>query len=347
MDKIIFIGGVGAGKIPTNGVMAKNSFLLSSLRRFFSDITIIDTDQWKRCPWVLLHLLWVVALFPNAKYIISANNQSTYRLLRILNYFPHKREIYYWVIGGSIANWIKTKRVKSEPYRILKLFIVEGEVMKQTLAECGFDNVIYVPNFKNISYLPNKKQSTGDVLHFVFLSRIMPEKGCDEIMKATKILNSEGVNDLFQVDFWGKIEDSYAESFKQQIMAIPNVNYKGFLDLRNVENYDILSRYDTMLFPTSWHGEGFPGIVIDAYIAGLPVIATEWSLNGDVLKDGETGIFIPVHDVGALADAMRRIITDRSILEPMSRKCQQMAKLYDSETILTEELFTKMGICRL
>ena len=30
-----------------------------------------------------------------------------------------------------------------------------------------------------------------------------------------------------------------------------------------------------MLFPTYWHGEGFPGIVIDAFVAGLLVVATD------------------------------------------------------------------------
>lgn len=348
MSKIIFIGSIGVGKIPTNGVTAKNHFLLLRLQKLFKDVTVIDTDMWKYRPWVLLKLLLIVAFNPNAKYIISTNNQSSYRLLQIFNSFPHKREIYYWVIGGSIANWIKEKRVKSNPYRILKLFIVEGSSMKRTLAECGFDNVIHVPNFKDISYLPIKNKSVEDTFRFIFLSRIMPEKGCDEIMQAAKILNDEVENGLFVVDFFGKIEDSYVEHFKQQVNAIPNVTYKGFLDLRNTKNYDILCCYDAMLFPTSWHGEGFPGVIIDAYIAGLPVIATEWSQNRDVLEDGETGILIPVHDVRALANVMKKMMTDyRSDLEMMSKRCQQRAGLYDTDKVLSEELFLQIGLYKL
>lgn len=344
MNKVIFIGGVGVGMVPTNGVTAKNHFLLSKLQNRFRYVTVIDTDRWKYKPYILLHLLGVILFNPNTNYIISTNNKSSYKFLQILGLFPGNRKIYYWVIGGSIANWIKDKRVKSEPYRRLKFFIVEGSDMKLTLGECGFDNVIHIPNFKDITYLPIKKQSTDKRLHFVFLSRIMPEKGCDEIMQATRILLNEGLGDSFIVDFFGKIDNAYAKSFMSQVETISNVSYNGFLDLRDTKNYDILSRYDIMLFPTYWHGEGFPGILIDAFIAGLPVIATDWSQNKDILKEGETGILIPVHDVEALAEAMKKMIMNRDDLMLMSDKCQQLAKTYDTDEVLSEDLFTQLGL---
>ncbi len=36
----------------------------------------------------------------------------------------------------------------------------------------------------------------------------------------------------------------------------------------------MLQHYDMLLFPTHWIGEGYPGIIIEAYHAGIPVITT-------------------------------------------------------------------------
>ena len=59
---------------------------------------------------------------------------------------------------------------------------------------------------------------------------------------------------------------------------------------------EIISRtlvnYDLMLFPTRYYTEGLPGTIIDAYIANLPVIATEWKHAREFIKDGETGFIV-------------------------------------------------------
>jgi len=54
------------------------------------------------------------------------------------------------------------------------------------------------------------------------------------------------------------------------------------------------------------HAEGMPTVVLEAFAAGLPVIATDVGANADLVRDGETGFLIPRNDEGALRDAMRR-----------------------------------------
>lgn len=344
MNKLVFIGPCGGGKIPTNGASVKNFYLIQTLRERFNSVIVIDTEYWRRNPFILLKLLFAVLKNPHAKFIVSANNMSSYRLIRIFDAIPAKREVYYWVIGGSIARWIKDGKVKSAPYRVLKMFIVEGNSMKDTLSECGFDNVITVPNFKNISYIPDKQWlANEDKVRFVFLSRIIPQKGCDYIIEAVKILNSK-YSERFSVDFYGEISDDYSDIFLDKIDSLPNVSYKGFLDLRNPQNYDILSRYDSMLFPTFWDGEGFPGIIIDAYIAGLPVIATDWSLNRDLIENGETGWIIEPKNAGVLAAKMEFVMNNKVEISQMSDLCQSKAMNYDVHYVLNDGLFKIIGM---
>ena len=123
-----------------------------------------------------------------------------------------------------------------------------------------------------------------------------------------------------------------------------NSKFGGFLNLHDTSGYDILADYDVMLFPTFWSGEGFPGIIIDAYISGLPVIASNWNLNKDIVVDGETGYIIPPHNAAALAHVMKQIIENKQILKEMSANCQKKAMAYNTKNVISDALLTTIGL---
>ena len=93
-----------------------------------------------------------------------------------------------------------------------------------------------------------------------------------------------------------------------------------------------------MLFPTYWPGEGFPGIIVDAFIAGLPVIATDWAHNSEIIEHQQTGIIIPPHNAEDLAKQMLFFTENPSELQRMSSNCQNLAQQYDTRHVLTEKL---------
>lgn len=335
--KVILIGPCGGGEIPKNGASAKNYHLVKYLMEKQLPCLCIDTEHWKKNPFVLLRLLYHALFSIDSTFIVAANSMSSYRIIRILSILPGKRPIIYWVIGGCLADWMREGEVKTAPYKAVTRFIVEGQKMQQTLDEVGFKNVVVVPNFKYIEHIPERKERQDDIVRFVFLSRIIPEKGCNTIIKAAEMLN-ERYKDKFTIGFWGPFEDSYRSEFLSKIERIDNVNYKGFLNLSHPENYDTLAEYDIMLFPTYWHGEGFPGIIIDAFVAGLPVIATDWNLNADIIKHGKTGVVLGSNTVEALYDAMLSFIDGKEDLSAMSENCRREAHKYDIHNVLSEEL---------
>lgn len=339
---LVFIGPMGGGRVPNNGASLKNYHLLKRLGELGIDSLVIDTERWKKNPLILLKALCVILTHPKSKYIVSANNTSSYRFLKMMRLLAPKSKIIYWVIGGSIADWIKEGKVSSGVYKRLEAIIVEGASMKATLEGCGFGNVMVLPNFKNIDYIPTKEQRKEPYIRFVFLSRIVEQKGCGIIIKATEQLNKK-YKDKYIVDFYGSIGDDY-KVFVDEIKNVPNVSYKGFLDLRDTKNYDVLSSYDVMLFPTFWHGEGFPGILIDAFICGLPVIATKWHLNSDILEDNKMGILINPQDVGDLAKAMEEVIQHPERLEQMSNNCRKEALKYSTESVVNSSLLKKIEL---
>ena len=161
-------------------------------------------------------------------------------------------------------------------------------------------------------------------------------------MEATRRINKEIGEDKFLVHFYGKVDDSYESQFLKAINEIPNAEYKGFLNLADVSNYDVLASYSAMLFPTFWKGEGFPGILIDAMIAGTPVIASEWGYNTEIIDNGTTGVIIKSKDADALANAMNSFICNMPKIAEMAQHCRRQAMEYDTARVLNNELFQKI-----
>ena len=277
---------------------------------------------------------------------LRGNVYSTLKLFRALHL---KRDVIHWVIGGKFGDNIQNGVFDADVFGYPKYTFVESHAMVKQLQERGIKGVSQLSNFKAIPYFPDlrkalNKRKQSSKKRFVFLSRIMPEKGCDYILEAIKALNEKGLNDRFCVDFYGKMDEAYEESFTQTVNQLDNANYHGLLDLKTAAGYDSLSTYHAMLFPTYWKGEGFAGIFIDAFIAGLPMLVSDWAHNSEIIRDGELGILSPVHDVKALADTMERCILGEINLEEMAVEARQEASRYDATQVLNEEFLRSIGL---
>lgn len=343
MKDIIFIGAIGIGLPAMNGETYKNQLLVDALRSRVENLRIVDTNNWRKKPWVLLRLFFYLLTKPNSYFIISACNGSVQQTLSIIRKMHLKRHLYYWVIGGSIAEQLKTGVRPIEPFKQVELFLVEGDSMRTTFHECGFDNTITVPNFKSISFTPEKPSNFRSITKFVFLSRILPAKGCELIFEAINRLRNKGICN-FKVSFFGPVAEEYRSIFESRISAFDNTDYAGFLDLKEFAGYKKLAEYDVMLFPTYWDGEGFPGIIIDSYIASIPIIASDWNMNKDVVEEAKTGWIIPVKDVDALSEKMEYVINNPGKVKEMAEYCRKKAQTYDINNVITDDLLNKINL---
>ena len=174
------------------------------------------------------------------------------------------------------------------------------------------------------------------------MSRIMKEKGVGDILACVAMLNARSFQEHFTVDFYGRLDENYKIEFERTIMELPNAHYYCTLDLRN--GYDTLASYDAMLFPTFHPSEGIAGAIIDAFIAGVPVIASDWGHNREIVDDGTTGIIVPVHDTEALGKVMEKIIQGKIDLHELSRNAQLEARNYNAENVISEDFLKKISI---
>ena len=75
--------------------------------------------------------------------------------------------------------------------------------------------------------------------------------------------------------------------------------------------------------------EGFAAVVAEAIGAGCPVIVTKEA--GSPIVYEREGLIVPSRDVGALADVIERIITDRSLRSACSANCLKQISFYSEE----------------
>jgi glycosyltransferase involved in cell wall biosynthesis len=340
-DKVLLIGGLNRKGLPLGGEEYKNRIIDNFLAQHFH-LKTIDTHRWKLNIKVPIEI-FIHVFFSNYKWIIiSASSPSSYRLIQFLNFLPGKlSKTVYFVIGGYFPTGIIEGRYKKKYYKGLKAIVVEGHKLKATLDNIGLKtNTHVIPNFKPIPKGIFQSFERQAITRFVFLSSISDTKGVGVVIDAVKILLEENVT-AFSIEFWGPIDPLFQHDFQDGLAQYSDVcAYKGYLDILNAPHkaYGILGTYDCLLFPTYYEGEGFPGVVLDAFIAGLPVIASDWNMNSEIISHGKTGLLIPPKDSDALASAIKKLLANPNMLEEMKRNSVKEAHKYDSNVVLTRFL---------
>ena len=230
--KVLLIGAANIKSDPNGGEEFKNQILHQKLVENYR-CNLIDTIHWKSNPFVILNLLFSIFVKRNDSIIISASSLSSYRLIKIVSFFPRLiKKTNYFVIGGYFPKGLNEGKYKSSYYQNLNRIVVEGEMLKnEIVANHSLHNVEVIPNFKNFNFVPKPKEIQKLPIHFVFISLITEDKGCDTIFKAIEDLNATEFIEKYTVSFYGKIDSDYREKFLGEIGN--NIYYKGYLDLMN------------------------------------------------------------------------------------------------------------------
>jgi glycosyltransferase involved in cell wall biosynthesis len=109
------------------------------------------------------------------------------------------------------------------------------------------------------------------------------------------------------------------------------VHFLGFR--RDIAN--VIGACDVVALPSS--KEGLSIAVMEAMALRRPVIATNIAGMPELVRDGKTGLLIPPEDVGALADALRKLLGDADFAARMAQQGRAfMEQNFDQRTALAE-----------
>ena len=136
---------------------------------------------------------------------------------------------------------------------------------------------------------------------FIFLGHIARAKGLETLLDAAGDLPGD-----CSIDVYGPLDEYTAAEIDER--GCGRVRYRGFLTHAEVDQK--LWDYDCLVLPTYYPGEGYPGVIAEAFVHGLPVITTNWMAIPEMV-DEECGLLIEPKDVGAFVTAIRTLHEDR------------------------------------
>ena len=123
----------------------------------------------------------------------------------------------------------------------------------------------------------------------VYLSRIEEPKGIYDLIDVLVLLNKDKVR--FVLDVYGRPQNKDEEA---KITELSNkyefVNFLGMMEVGSKESYEKLSIYDLHVFPTKYR-EGFPGSIIDFFIAGVPTLSASFARAHEILTDKDSIVY--------------------------------------------------------
>lgn len=338
--KIGIWGQYSNGRVIADGQAVRTTIIANELiNRYGSNaIRIIDTENWQKNP--LFFLFNTIKLFFDCEKIIIAPADNGYKIVvplyRILSFFA-RRELYDIVIGGYLPGLLKGKKFYLKCMNKYKALFVQTPNLKKDLEVIGLKNVFISSNLKRLNTvkLETLKVNTSQKLSVCTLSRINESKGIDDAVEAVRLANQKLGGQFINLDIYGIVADEYKEHFNRLLMTNREfVKYGGVLKYNLT--VETLKNYFALLFPTFYYGEGFPGNIIDSFHSGLPIIATDWNYNKEVIKDGENGILVPIKDPDALCEALLKLYYDRNYAYTLAVNNLKMAEEYQPEKVLAD-----------
>jgi glycosyltransferase involved in cell wall biosynthesis len=208
----------------------------------------------------------------------------------------HSGRIYRWLLRRlSMAHAIAT--VSDAGTRVVSSLIPAVPVMT-------VDNAVDVNSFTQGQ--PDRERPV-----VTFVGTISKRKGLIELLAATNILHGRGVTHWELRIIGGANEVGEAEA--DQIRA--DYRSAGFGDVfvGSLDSGQVRSQLaEASIFVLPSHAEGQPIAILEAMAAGVPVVATTVGAIPDVVIDAECGLLIEPGQPGELADALDRLITDKS-----------------------------------
>lgn len=151
-------------------------------------------------------------------------------------------------------------------------------------------------NLDKYPYLPYPQ---NDVIHFLYLGRIMQEKGIDELFAATERLHEE-LGGRVILDLVGFFEDAY-KSQVEQLQKSGIAVFHGFQS----DPLPFYAAADCVVLP-SYH-EGMSNVLLEAAAVGRPVITSDIPGCQEAVDDGASGYLCQPRDADSLYAQMRRM----------------------------------------
>ena len=184
----------------------------------------------------------------------------------------------------------------------------------------------------NLEDYPYQSYPQEGAVRFLFVGRVMREKGVDELFAAAKRMKQE-YGDGVEFHIVGSFEEGY-KPLMDELEKAGVLKYHGYQsDMKRF--YAMAS---CVVLP-SYH-EGMSNVLLEAAASGRPLITSDISGCREAVEDGNSGYLRPAKDANALYGAMQRVmklsVEQRS--EMGCRGRERMEQRFSKTAVVTETI---------
>ena len=272
-------------------------------------------------------------------FSILARNGLQYLLpLLVVLSFVTKAKNHYVVVGGWLPETAARSRWICWILKRVDFVYVESEAMKvkmQTFLDLSHISVI--PNYRRCERVAwsHLDARNGPVLKILYLSRVSREKGVFVAMDAVTDCSIQMPEIELRFEIWGPIaDDDQKEFFRRVSQNEELLKYRGVATGSQCHVIDLMAEYDLFLFPSFYPGEGQSGALIEAQLAGLPIVATNWRYNAEVVRDGENGMIVEPKNIEHMTAALKLMLSDARMRNDYAIASWEGALLYSENRAL-------------
>jgi glycosyltransferase involved in cell wall biosynthesis len=229
-------------------------------------------------------------------------------------------KLVYYAIGTYAGS--PDRRLQVELWRFLSARAdvvaacgeeVRGECIQ--LLKRPTDRVILVSNGRDPQlFHPRDSVVARSEPVVTFVGALAPSKRPDRFIEMIAALRQAGHPIRAQIIGDGPL--------REDLVAPANVAEVELLGLR-ADVPALLRAADIIVFPSLPAGEGMPGVLIEAGLSGVPVVATAVPGVQTILRDGETGLIVGIDDFAGLLNATARLLADPRLRADMGAAARE------------------------
>ena len=166
----------------------------------------------------------------------------------------------------------------------------------------------------------------------VFLGRLHPQKGVDNLLKAWKIVVSRFPKAQLAIIGWENPPHPHEyQELSRSLNLEGNVEFKGFV--KDDEIAPLVSASKLFVFPTRY--DGFANTVTESLACGIPGVISDIPALRE--NHAEVCLLVKPNDIDGLAEAIIRMMSDHTLRERLAKKARKHASKFRWEDVVNLE----------
>ncbi len=217
------------------------------------------------------------------------------------------------------------------------LFIAPSWSLRKRFIQFGIppEKVMLLRNGYQDGLFNGYRREPSARLRFGYIGNLMVSKGAHVLAEAFDGIRQEDAELKIYGDF---VPYHFYESYPEHLRGlISNSGVRLMGGFRHEEIASVLEGIDVMVVPSIWY-ENSPLTIQEAFLGGVPVVASNIGGMAELVKDGVNGLLFQVGDPRDLRRVLIRLIEDRALLDrlrarippvtSMKRHAEELERIY-------------------